>query len=157
MEKTGVHIDCAGPTPWYDKNNTLGRTCFRPASTAFTNAYPLYYHDSPSIPVVNDQYIGTNCEIKSFSLIVDFRLYLAVHTTEQENQADKHYTQRAAAFWRFDGSGPISVGRVWSQGGSGTTGSSKFLEVFSGEDVPDTAGLPMNYIGDPQNFTWQVR
>jgi hypothetical protein len=143
-ENSGDRIDYINSGPWQDVLNTLGRQSYRPPSVGFSATYSFYTHDTPALPVIRDIQLQPNFIIARFYLIVDFRLYLAVSTTDIENNANKHYTQRAATFWRFDGSGPLSPGTVWSEGGSGTSGAKKFWEVFSGAEVPDTASITIN-------------
>jgi hypothetical protein len=83
---------------------------------------------------------------------LDFHLYFAVRTKEAINNSEKVYTQRGQTAWRFDGTGSIIAGGVYTSTGTGNTATNKYLmEVTDGRACPITTGPVLSEL--PQVWT----
>ena len=98
--------------------------------------------------------IGTVSDLADkFAIEFDFNLYLGVRTVQDVNGSKDVYTQRGKAAWEFDGSGTINASGVWTQSGTGNTGSASFAEVANGDVVPVTTGTSLNTLFGTQTWT----
>jgi hypothetical protein len=96
----------------------------------------------------------------SYNILMEFKLYFAVHTTDAQNGAEKVFTQRATANWRFDGSGPVTTvgtSAQWQRPDTAkNSGDAKFTEVVNGEPVPVTTGDPLNVLNRADRQKWDT-
>ncbi|MEW6359317.1 MAG: hypothetical protein AB1696_23480 [Planctomycetota bacterium] len=142
--------------PWADAYNS---GCFFAPGRQVGSMinHPFYIPDTPHLAGTDDMVFnidGETDDVDRFAIELDVQLYFAVRTTQAINGSEIVYTQRARAEWEFDGSG-IVVSGVWTQTGSGTTGSNAFTEVKDGSVVPTLTGSSMNDLISNQTWSWE--
>jgi len=108
--------------------------------------------------------------VDRFWMTIDFGLFFAVRTREDSLSSQKVYTQRASAYWTFDGTGTINQGDPnnnfagkgdW-QAIENRTGNymmcpgcdPAFEEVNDGSVVPITVGPTANEVSNNPNLAY---
>lgn len=150
------HLDTypGSTSPWYDKFRS-SKTApagyygfFAPSSDTTQNDVGFNVADTPNIQATYDMLLtigGVTDVVDTFGIEIDFYMYFAVRTEDTKNQSNLIYTQRGSASWEFNGCGSINAATyVWTQTGTGNTGSGSFSAVTSGAVVPVTTGTPLN-------------
>jgi hypothetical protein len=180
VEGNKVWLDTIAPfpaniSPWVDSKNLIAQSFFYhgldPAVGAVTNI-DLAIKDTPEVlatdtmplTVVENSVQVTKTPTR-FEILLDFNAYLAVSTKELTFVADVVYTQRAKAFWYFDGRGNVSdfngTGDLndmrWSNLVAGVDGDRFFAEVTSGAVVPVTDGMISNVATNAPNIVWATK
>ncbi|WP_395745174.1 hypothetical protein [Prosthecobacter sp.] len=137
------HIDIIDESdlPWYN-SKSINLTSFVSVGKGGLTAPQLFeMNDTPSGKGTLKR-ISKEFHISSIKLVYDFNVYLAVQTTDTENDANLVYTQRASSQWGFDGSGSFTPSLTWTLTGKGLYGKDKtnpaqtaFSEVTSGTHI----------------------
>jgi hypothetical protein len=167
IEDGAFHLDALGAStlPWYDSTGVTviqagAVGLFAPGTdpaAAITNT-DISVTDTPTLPGTDMMSLMIGLEtdmVDRFAIVVDFRIYLAVRTTQAVNNSQNVYTQRGRATWQFDGSGTINGAGTWAQTGTGNTGSASFAEITAGTIAPITVGPTLNTIA-ATTATWST-
>lgn len=124
-----------------------------PGDEARTSAFESTFTPKVALEALNQKLGGVTDLVDKFGIEFDFNLYFAVRTVQDVNASKDVFTQRGKAAWEFDGSGTINAGGVWTQTGSGNTGSASFTEVVNSDVVPVTTGTPINTLFGSETWT----
>jgi hypothetical protein len=159
LQDGAFHIDYltdppASTAPWYDSNSTTG--LLKNIPSGGITGHALNVSDTPNVSATDSMSltVGTVSDMADkFGIEFDFNLYLAVRTLQDVNGSKDLYTQRGKASWEFDGSGDINASGVWTQTGTGNTGSASLTEITNGDTVPITTGTPLNSLFGTQTWT----
>jgi hypothetical protein len=179
----GVHPDydtgnprMARPSLWYETSSAAGFTSFFQATNdGVVSSFVLTEQDGPILevaPNLKDNYAGHPYSVASVNLHVDFKIYVVVATSRQDDpltttpvppqgikNLESVYTERAMTSWYFDGSGSIAINGIngtWTGGPNAkVTGSSTFTAVdpatpFSYAALKDLT--PANLL--PTRYVW---
>ncbi|MBX9583141.1 MAG: hypothetical protein K2X87_22770 [Gemmataceae bacterium] len=88
---------------------------------------------------------GVTKPVSQFKLVFDSNLYMAVRTRDTgPGSADRVFTQRGKATWKFDGSGSVDATGKWDDSKAGNSGNGSFSLVTDGSVVPATTGGEIN-------------
>ncbi|MEK6239614.1 MAG: hypothetical protein N2C14_33260, partial [Planctomycetales bacterium] len=119
---------------------------FRHDSDEIVGNQTLEIRDSPFINFGDIKGPRNNSfRMKSVELVLDFNIFLAVHTTDADLNADHVYTTRATTSWQFNGSGTVTNGTGTPADGTWTGANAsvrapvtpRFSEVTNGNRAFD--------------------
>lgn len=161
LEDGVYHLDYytkppASTSPWYDSTDQTGTDGFLKVLTGGVSNHLLNISDTPAVWATDSMNLtigGVTDLVDKFGIEFDFNLYFSARTVQDVNASKNVFTQRAKAAWEFDGSGTINASGVWTQTGSGNTGSASFTEVVNGDVVPVTTGIPINTLFGGETWT----
>ena len=160
LEDGTSHIDYytlapASMAPWYDSADATGSDGLLQVPAGGITNHPLNVSDTPRVSATDSMTLtigGVSDMADKFAIEFDFHLYLGVRTCQDVNGSKIVFTQRGKASWEFDGSGDISAAGIWTQTGTGNSGSASFAEVTNGDVVPVTTGTPLNTLLGTRTF-----
>jgi hypothetical protein len=135
------------PTPWAS-NNAIIQSLPDDAYTKTISTNDRPWVPFSDMPVLTGN--GTSDAVDEAAILLNYTLYVAARTTDDENNADAVYVQIAIAHWYFNGSGALTgadAGDFGTWAGINATGNGgdvAFAAVTTGSQVPITTGTTFN-------------